>query len=165
MKNNKISYEQLQTVLFRLGYTVDAPNGNRVVYRHPDSEIDVFLPPMKRQEVLTPMHLLSVRNALANGGIVPKEQFDSLFHLAPIELWHAIIDAEADYVNQHGHPASVLKLPVLQAYDLAKLRRNEIGPLAERVMREGIKVFEKEGLPGLGIPVKLINDASEFIFE
>src|SRR5262249_3372017 len=118
---------------------------------------------MRRREILKPMDLLSVQNALANGGIVAKEQFDSLFQAAPIELWHAIIDAEADYLNHHGHSASVLKLPILQAYDLAKLRWNEFGPLAERVIQEGIKVFEQEGL--LGIPVKLVHDASEFAFE
>ncbi len=81
----------------------------------------------------------------------------------PLELWHAIIDAEAEYVQQYGHHAHVLKLPVLQAYDLAKLRRSEFGALSGRVMREGIKVFEEEGL--LGVPVQLIPGGGEFRFE
>jgi hypothetical protein len=165
MKNNKITYEQLQTVLLRLGYTADAPSSNCVVYRHPDSDIDVILRRMRRREILQPIDLLSVQNALANGGIVPKEQFDSLFQRSPVELWHAIIDAEAEYLNQHGQPANVLKLPVLQAYDLAKLPRSEIGPVADEVMRRGIKVFEEKGLPGVGIPVKLVPDGGEFTIE
>jgi hypothetical protein len=165
MKNNKIRYEDLQRVLLRLGYTAIAQARNRVVYRHPENKIEVFLRRMRRTEFLKPIDLLSVQNTLAYSGMVPKEEFDSLFHPEPIELWHAIIDAEAQYQQQHGHPASVLKLPVPQAYDLAKLRRKEFGPLAERVMQEGIKIFEKEGLPGLDVPVELVQDASEFIFE
>lgn len=160
---NKITYEQLQHVLLGLGYSTDPPSGNRVVFRHPESEIHVILPRMRRREILKPIDLLSVQNALANGGIVPKEQFDSLFQKDPLDLWHAILDTEAEYLSQHGHPPRVLKLPVLQAFDLAKLRRDELGPVAERVMGEGIKVFEEVGL--LGIPVKLVYDVPEFIFE
>jgi hypothetical protein len=162
MSNKKITYDQLERALRRCGYVADMPSGNRVVFRHPDTELPVILPRLRKREVLEPIDLLSVRNALANGGIVPKEQFDSLFQ-DPIDLWHAIIDAEADYEDRHGHPPHVLKLPVPQAYDLAKLRRTEIGPLAERVMRNGIRVFEEEGL--LGIPVKLIPGGEEFVFE
>ena len=118
---------------------------------------------MRRHEILKPIDLLSVQNALANGGIVPKNEFDSLFHQTPIELWHAIIDAEAEYHNKYGHAPGVLKLPVVQAYDLAKLRIPDFGPLAERVLQNGIKVFEEEGL--LGIPVKLVPVEGEFVFE
>jgi hypothetical protein len=162
MKNNRITSEQLHKVLTRLGYAAVAPGGDRTIYRHPDSRIDVFLPRMRRREVLKPIDLLSVQNALANGGIVPRDQFDSLFHREPIELWHDIIDAEAEYADEHGHPPGVLKLPVSQAYDLAKLRRNEF-PLSERIMRDGIQVIEEEGL--LNISVKLVVDAHEFAFE
>jgi hypothetical protein len=163
MKNKEITYDKLEKTLFRLGYAADVPSGNRVVFRHPKTDLPIILPRMSRMESLRPIDLLSVQNALANGGIVPKEGFDSLFQVAPIELWHAIIDAEAEYVNEHGHAPHILKLPVLQASDLAKLRRKDFGPLAERVMKEGISVFEKEGL--LGIPVKLITGKGEFVFE
>jgi hypothetical protein len=173
MNRSKITFGQLRRVLERLGYTAESvklssPNGgvsrHPTVFRHPKSAITVILRRMRDREILKPIDLLSVQNALANGGIVPKERFDSLFH-EPIELWHAIIDAETRYARQHGRPPSVLKLPVPQAYDLAKLRRDEFGPLAERVMREGIKVFEEEGLPGLSTPVQLVQDANEFAFE
>jgi hypothetical protein len=118
---------------------------------------------MRQNEILTPVDLLDARNALANAGMVPKNEFDSLFETAPLDLWHAIIDAEAEYENEHGQPPSVLKLPVLQAYDLAKLRRDVLGALSGRVLRDGIKVFEKEGL--LGVPVQLVPDGDEFEFE
>jgi hypothetical protein len=160
---NKINYGRLQNVLGKLGYTADPPSTNRVVFRHADIDLPIIMRRMRRNEILKPIDVLSVQNALANGGIVPKEQFDSLFEVTPIALWHSIIDAEAEYVSEHGHPPALLKLPVLQAYDLAKLSRNEFGPLSERVMLEGIKVFEKEGL--LKIPVKLVHNEAEFVFE
>lgn len=162
MSNRRITYDQLEKVLQRRGYVAASPSPDRVVFRHPDTDLPVILRRMRKTEVLKPIDLLSVQNALANGGIVPKEQFDSLFQ-DPAELWHAIIDAEAEYLNRHGHPPHVLKLPVAQAYDLAKLRREEIGPLAGRVMRNGIRVFQEEGL--LGVPVELIPGGGDFVFE
>lgn len=169
MTHEKVTFNQLRAVLLDLGYEENG-NGSHVIFRHPDSSIYVILPPMKRGSLLRSIDLLSVRNALANSGMVPKDKFDSLFkgkngarEVAPIELWHSIIDAEAEYHNEHGHPPHVLKLPVLQAYDLAKLRRSDFGDLAEKVMKEGIKVFEENGL--LGIPVTLVPGAGEFEFE
>jgi len=57
----------------------------------------------------------------------------------------------------------MLKLPVPQAYDLAKLRGDVLGDLSGRVMQEGIKVFENEGL--LGVRVQLVPGGDEFEFE
>jgi hypothetical protein len=153
----------MQKVLTKLGYVADAPGVDRVVYRHPDTDLPIFMRRMRRNEILKPVDLLSVQNALANGGMVPKSKFDALFEVTPIELWHAIIDAEAEFESEHGEKASMLKLPVLQAYDLAKLRRKDLGELSEKVMRKGIKVFEEDGL--LGIPVKLVSGGGEFEFE
>jgi hypothetical protein len=159
----KITFGRLEKVLGRLGYIADPPGSNRVVFRHPDTSLPIIMRRMRRNEILTPVDLLDAQNALANGGIVPKNEFDSLFEPTPLDLWHAIIDAEAEYESEHGQPPRVLKLPVLQAYDLAKLRRDVLGELSGRVMQEGIKVFEKEGL--LGVPVKLVPGGDEFEFE
>jgi hypothetical protein len=83
--------------------------------------------------------------------------------MEPRELWHAIIDAEAEYEQQHGHPPTLLKLPRVQARELAKLRANDLGELAGRVMTDGIEVFEEAGL--LGIPVKLMPGDAHYAFE
>ena len=123
MKNKNITYGQLEDVLRRLGYTPDA-SGNRVVFRQPKTDLPVILRRMTPKEVMKPIELLSVQNALANGGVVPKDEFDSLFESEPIELWRAIIDAKAAYERKHGHPPRVLKLPVSHGYELAKLRRD-----------------------------------------
>ena len=163
MSNRKITYDQLEKALCRRGYVATTPSADRVVFRHPETDLPVILRRMRKTEVLTPIDLLSVQNALANGGIVPKDKFDSLFQTEPIELWHAIIDAEAEYEGRHGHPPHVLKLPVVQASDLAKLRREEMGPLAGRIMRNGIRVLEEEGL--LGVPVELVPGGGNFVFE
>jgi hypothetical protein len=121
METKKITYGKLQDVLLRLGY---APTNrhDHGVFCHPKTRPPVILPRIQCRTVLKPINLFSVQNSLANGGIVPKGRFDSLFQMGPIDLWHAIIDPEAEYRSEHGHPAHVLKLPILQAYDLAKLR-------------------------------------------
>jgi hypothetical protein len=159
----KITFGRLEKVLGKLGYIADPPGRNRVVFRHPGTRLPIIMRGMRRNEALTPVDLLDAQNGLANGGIVPKGEFDSLFEAAPIDLWNAIIDAEAEYESEHGQLPRVLKLPVLQAYDLAKLRRDVLGDLSRRVMQEGIRVFEKEGL--LGVPVELVPGGGEFEFQ
>ena len=84
--------------------------------------------------------------------------------MEPLKLWHKIIDAEAEYLNQHGQPPTTLHLPILQAYELAKLCDDVMGDLAASVMKDGVKVYEEVGL--LGVTVKLARDGStEFRFE
>ena len=78
MKTKRITYRQLQNVLLRLGY-VPAASG---VFRHPQTHLPIILPRMQSRAVLKPIDLLSVQNALANGGIVLKEDFDSLFFIS-----------------------------------------------------------------------------------
>lgn len=160
--DRKVTYNQLKHILCKLGYT-EATSGTNIVFLQPERRLFIVLPRMRLNEEVKPMDLLSVQNTLANSGIVPKERFLSLFDREPIELWHAIIEAEAAFEIEHGHPPKLLELPVLQAYDLAKLRRQDFGPLSERVMREGIKVFEREGL--LGVPVILVPGGVEFEFK
>lgn len=169
MKRSTITYKQLEDVLLSLGYVPTTKSGHRL-FLHPKTELFIILPSMRASDAVTPVHVLSVRNTLVNSGVLSAEEADSILHIKggvpqtdPLTLWHSIIDAEAEYHNQHGHPARVLKLPVLQAYDLAKLGRKDFGPLSERVMREGIRVFEQEGL--LGIPVTLIPGGGDFVFE
>ena len=159
----RITFGQLEKALSKLGYIADPPGRNRVVFRHPDTSLPIIMRGMRRNEILTPVDLLDAQNALANGGIVPKDEFDSLFETPPKDLWHAIIDAEAEYETEHGQLPRVLKLPVLQAYDLAKLRHDVLGELSDRVMKKGIKVFEKEGL--LGVRVELVPGGGEFEFQ
>lgn len=162
MNSRKITYHRLEKVLRKLGYEADR-NGSALTFRHPNSDLPVILPNKRRIDHLSPVDLVSVRNTLANSGLVSKEHFESLFDREPMELWHDIIDAEAEYRAEHGHPPTVLKLPIIQAYDLAKLRRNELGELAERVFQNGIKVFEQEGL--LNTPVELVPSGDDFVFE
>lgn len=76
----------------------------------------------------------------------------------PVELLNSLIDAEADYEAEQGHPPEKLKLSVRDAYTLAKLPRDRLGDLAGRVMKEGITVFEQEYF--LGVPVEIVRTAS-----
>ncbi|QDV12799.1 hypothetical protein CA51_26850 [Rosistilla oblonga] len=69
------------------------------------------------------------------------------------ETLHLIIDAEAEYFGQHGTPPTVLKLPVLMAYDLAKCGYNDLGELSGRIFRDGITVLESEGFHGMRVEI------------
>jgi len=160
MMDKTITFDQLKEVLSGLGYA-EKPAGRNVVFTHPESDLYIVLPNMATLERVSPMDILSVQNTLANSGIASKDRFDSL--LEPLALWNAIIDEKAAFEAEHGYPPELLELPVVQAYDLAKLDREELGRLSERVMNDGIKAFEKEGL--LGIPVKLIPGRGEFQFK
>lgn len=69
------------------------------------------------------------------------------------EVLHQIIDQEANFFQQHGKPPRKMKLPVLMAYDLAKCGRQELGDLSGRVFKDGITVFEKEGIHGMSVEI------------
>ena len=53
-------------------------------------------------------------------------------------------------------------MPVLMAYHLAKCGREDMGELSARVFKDGITVFEKEGLHGLTVEIIRRPDALEF---
>lgn len=69
------------------------------------------------------------------------------------EMLDQIIDQEASFFELHGQPPRKIKLPVLMAYDLAKCGREELGELSGRVFKDGISVFEKEGLHGMAVEI------------
>jgi hypothetical protein len=69
------------------------------------------------------------------------------------ETLDEIIDKEADFYNEHRKSPHKIKLPVLMAYDLAKCGRDELGEVAGRVFKEGIKAFEQEGFHGLKVEI------------
>ena len=84
--------------------------------------------------------------------------FNLELRMEPQQLWHAIIDAEAEFQSENGAPPTVLRLPILEAYDLAKLGRDVMGKTAADVFRHGIRWYEQKGLPGFpGIEVKIVR--------
>ena len=74
-----------------------------------------------------------------------------------------IIDKQTEFISTHHKPPTSMRLPLLLAYDLAKLRSSDIGDLSQRVFREGVKVFEKVGL--LGMKVKIENDLNDVVLK
>jgi hypothetical protein len=79
------------------------------------------------------------------------------------EVLDRIIDEEAAFYKQHGKPPRKMKLPVLMAYDLAKCGREVLGELSGQVFKDGISVFEKEGVHGMSVEiVRDRNAALEF---
>jgi hypothetical protein len=80
-----------------------------------------------------------------------------------LALLHGIVDAEAAFFSHHGRSPALLHLPVLQAYELAKLGREHLGDLAGRIVKDGVRVLEKEGL--FGMKVTLVPEQEDFSLE
>jgi hypothetical protein len=76
------------------------------------------------------------------------------------EVLHQIIDAEANFFQQHNQMPRKMKLPVLMAYDLAKCGRDELGDLSGKVFKDGIAAFEKEGFHGMTVEIVRSSNAS-----
>jgi len=76
------------------------------------------------------------------------------------EALHALIDAEAEWAAANGKEPTKLRLPVRMAYDLAKCGRDDMGEMSARVFKEGIVVFEQEGLHGLNVQIIRRPDAN-----
>ena len=74
------------------------------------------------------------------------------------EALNQLIDAYCEFRQENGRRPANLKLGVLFAHDLAKLTRRDIGFLSQRVLIEGVKVFEETGL--LGCKVQLVRNGS-----
>jgi hypothetical protein len=81
MTRKKITHGKLREVLQRLGYAEATPGKGPVVFRKPGRRLPIILPRMRRNAVVEPIHLLSVRKVLANDGVVPEDEFDALFEI------------------------------------------------------------------------------------
>lgn len=77
--------------------------------------------------------------------------------MSSLAILDDIIDKQAEFVARHGKQPKTLRLPLLQAYDLAKLGREHLGDLSNEIMLKGIKVLERTGL--MGMKVELDSDA------
>jgi hypothetical protein len=80
-----------------------------------------------------------------------------------VAVLHGIIDGEAAYFAAHGKSPKVLRLPIQQAFELAKLGREHLGDLTGQIVKEGVRVLERDGL--LGMKVKLVTDQQDFSLE
>jgi hypothetical protein len=81
MMRKKITHGKLREVLQHLGYAEDAPAKGPVVLHKPGTRLPIILPRLRRNAVVEPIHLLHVRQVLANDGVVPEDQFDALFEI------------------------------------------------------------------------------------
>jgi hypothetical protein len=73
------------------------------------------------------------------------------------EVVDAILNAQADYVAAHGKEPTTLHLPLLMAFDLAKLGREGLGDLAQTLMLDGVRALE--GRNFFGMNVHLVRDS------
>ncbi len=78
-------------------------------------------------------------------------------HRSGTEVLDAILNAQADYVAVHGKEPTTLHLPLLQAFDLAKLGREGLGDLAQTSILDGVCALE--GRKFFGMNVRLVRDS------
>src|SRR5579872_2731118 len=97
MIRKKIRYAQLRSVLEALGYAsrpvkvvhmADVPCSeplsqgvNGVVFHNPKTSLEIILPRMKDEDVLTGIDLLRVQTALVNAGVIADDGFEWLFKI------------------------------------------------------------------------------------
>jgi hypothetical protein len=85
-------------------------------------------------------------------------------HRSGPEVLDAILNAQADYVASHnGTEPTILELPLLLAYDLAKLGRDRLGGLADKLMENGAGALEGQKL--YGMTVHLVRNADEIAVQ
>ncbi len=84
-------------------------------------------------------------------------------HRTVEEVLDAILNAQADYVAVHGKEPTMLHLPLLMAFDLAKLGREGLGDLAQTIMLEGVRALE--GRKFFGMNVQLVRDSDTIRVE
>jgi hypothetical protein len=80
-----------------------------------------------------------------------------------VAVLHGIIDGEAAFYSKNGQVPRLLRLPIPQAYELAKLGREHLGELANRIIKSGVGILEEDGL--LGMKVQLVTNQADFSFE
>ena len=79
--HKKLTYRQLAEVLQSLGYSPEKVQPDQVVFRNPDRRLFILVPRQDPRAQVRPLDLLRVRNTLVNDGVIPEDQFDSLFQI------------------------------------------------------------------------------------
>ncbi len=76
--SKEITTGNLEKVLLKLGFYATPVRGSHITYRHPSSDTVVVLPWQCKNEVLRPIHLISVKKTLSETGILDPDSFESL---------------------------------------------------------------------------------------
>lgn len=82
----------------------------------------------------------------------------------PLALLHRLIDAQATFAVAQGHPPHLLKLPILLAYQLAKLGHDHLGSLSEVLILKGVQALEETGILGMRVQLQQ-NGSRHFTLE
>lgn len=67
-KHDRIKYGALRKLLTGFGYTDHITEGKYIVFRHPKSDLPIYLPRMRATQYVPPVEILSIRNVLENAG-------------------------------------------------------------------------------------------------
>ncbi|WP_446880057.1 type II toxin-antitoxin system HicA family toxin [Phormidesmis sp. 146-33] len=71
-----VTFADLEKLLLRLGFICRQTVGTHQVFQHAASSTLIVLPGYKPQELLRPVHLVSVRKILAENGLITSAAFD-----------------------------------------------------------------------------------------
>jgi predicted RNA binding protein YcfA (HicA-like mRNA interferase family) len=79
MKNNAITFGDLDRILGELDFTRIVVKGSHVTYEHPSGALLMF-PPHRVNEKVDPKNLIVVRKTLDEFGLMEREQFETVSH-------------------------------------------------------------------------------------
>jgi hypothetical protein len=81
---NKISYAGLTRALRSLGYA-ESRGTSAVVFQHPNTRVDLILPPMPPKELVDRTRMSGVYQLVESGGIANRDQLDAALADAAVE--------------------------------------------------------------------------------
>ncbi|PSF36807.1 hypothetical protein C7H19_12630 [Aphanothece hegewaldii CCALA 016] len=79
MKNKNIIYNQLEELLFSLGFIPVETKGNHKVYSHPNSKALILLPNYQSTDRLNLVHYLAIRRTLKEYDLMDEMTYENWF--------------------------------------------------------------------------------------
>lgn len=72
--NDRLTYAALEKKLLRLGFEKTDVRGSHLLFRHRQSDSLIMLPHRRPKEIVSPLHLLTVRKVLTKANLLTPER-------------------------------------------------------------------------------------------
>jgi predicted RNA binding protein YcfA (HicA-like mRNA interferase family) len=76
--SDTLTYDGLYALLRHLGFEPVTTTGSHQVFKNPEWDAVILLPPTNASDPVCPHHLVSVRGIIAEKGILDRDAFDRL---------------------------------------------------------------------------------------
>jgi len=80
MTTRNITYGKLEKILIDRGFTRAGQKGTHLVFGHKDIDSIVVLPAYSRPVAVKPVHVIAVKRALVDNGLMKTEEFEKVLN-------------------------------------------------------------------------------------